>query len=111
MTQQVSPNTFTTCLHILVLFASGVPTIGGSLLDNNMAQTLQKLLVVEPQTLSSSSKDTESSMDIIPRSPQEMYEITCLVSELLPTLPGDGVFAVDALLCSPGTIVKVGLSD
>ena len=28
------------------------------------------------------------------------------VSELLPPLPGDGVFAVDALLCGPGTIVK-----
>ena len=73
-----------------------------------MAQTLQKLLVVETENISSSSKDSES-IDIIPRSPQEMYEITCLVSELLPTLPGDGVFAVDALLCSPGTIVKVSL--
>ena len=71
-----------------------------------MAQTLQKLLVVETQNISSTSKDSES-IDIIPRSPQEMYEITCLVSELLPSLPGDGVFAVDALLCSPGTIVKV----
>ena len=104
----MSPNTFTTCLHILVLFASGVPTIGGNLLDNNMAQTLQELLVVETQNISSSSKESES-MDIIARSPQEMYEITCLVSELLPSLPGDGVFAVDALLCSPGTIVKVSL--
>ena len=75
-----------------------------------MAQTLQKLLVVETQNISSSNKDSES-IDLIPRSPQEMYEITCLVSELLPTLPGDGVFAVDALLCSPGTIVKVSLID
>ena len=75
-----------------------------------MAQTLQKLLVVETQNISSSNKDSES-IDLIPRSPQEMYEITCLVSELLPTLPGDGVFAVDALLCSPGTIVKVSLIE
>ena len=75
-----------------------------------MAQTLQKLLVLETENISSSSKDSES-IDIIPRSPQEMYEITCLVSELLPTLPGDGVFAVDALLCSPGTIVKVSLIE
>ena len=36
---------------------------------------------------------------------QELFEITCLVAELLPPLPGDGVFAVDALLCSPGTLV------
>ena len=70
-----------------------------------MARTLQQLLVVETQNVPSSSKEAES-IEIIARSPQELYEITCLVSELLPALPGDGVFAVDALLCSPGTIVK-----
>ena len=107
VTQQVSPSTFTTCLHILVLFASGVPTIGATLLDHNMAKTLQQLLVVDTVGVagSSSSKDPET-IEIISRSPQELYEITSLVSELLPGLPGDGVFAVDALLCSPGTIVK-----
>eukprot|EP00092_Neocalanus_flemingeri_P014477 GFUD01015622.1.p1 GENE.GFUD01015622.1~~GFUD01015622.1.p1 ORF type:complete len:1754 (-),score=538.42 GFUD01015622.1:509-5770(-) len=107
VTQQVSPNTFTTCLHILVVFASNVPTIGRTLLGNSMAKTLQQLLVEEVQNLPGSSTSKESdSIDIIPRSPQELYEITCLVGELLPPLPGDGVFAVDALLCSPGTIVK-----
>ena len=40
------------------------------------------------------------------RSPGELYEITCLVGSLLPPLPGDGVFAVDTLLASPGTIVR-----
>ena len=107
VTQQVSPNTFTTCLHILVIFASGVPTLGPTLLDHNMAKTLQQLLVVDTAAVagSSSSKDPDT-IEIIPRSPQELYEITCLVSELLPALPGDGVFAVDALLCSPGTIVR-----
>ena len=107
VTQNVSPNTFTTCLHILVVFASNVSTIGKTLLDNSMAKTLQQLLVVEVQNLpgSSTSKDNDS-IEIIPRSPQELYEITCLVGELLPPLPGDGVFAVDALLCSPGVIVK-----
>ena len=75
-----------------------------------MARTLQQLLVVETQNVPSSSKEAES-IEIIARSPQELYEITCLVSELLPALPGDGVFAVDALLCSPGTIVKVSLND
>ena len=54
---------------------------------------------------SSSSKDPET-IEIKSQSPQEMYDITSFVSELLPGLPGDGVFAVDALLCSPGTIVK-----
>ena len=71
VTQQVSPNTFTTCLHILVIFASGVPTLGATLLDHNMAKTLQQLLVVDTVGVagSSSTKDPES-IKIIPRSPQ-----------------------------------------
>ena len=107
VTQQVSPNTFTTCLHILVLFASNVPTIAQTLLANNMAKTLHQLLVSTlPRETAGSSKDHDNSLDIIPRSPQELYEITCLVGELLPALPGDGVFAVDALLVSPGVVVR-----
>merc|ERR1719447_2608772 len=70
-----------------------------------MARTLHQLLVVETQNVPSSSKDADS-IEIIPRSAQELYEITCLVSELLPALPGDGVFAVDALLVSPGVVVR-----
>ena len=76
------------CLHILVIFASGVPT----LLDHNKT--------------TSSTKDPESIAEIIPRSPQKLYVTNSLVSELLTGLPGDRVFAVDALLCSPGIIVK-----
>ena len=72
-----------------------------------MAKTLQQLLVVDTVGMAGSSrtKDPES-IEIIPRSLQELYDITILMSELLPGLPSDSVFAVDALLCSPGTIVK-----
>ena len=35
------------------------------------------------------------------RSPQELYEITCLIGELMPRLPSDGIFSVDALLDRP----------
>ncbi len=45
-------------------------------------------------------------MDLVPRSGQELYEMTCLVGELLPPLPGDGVFAVDGLLAAPGSLVR-----
>ena len=41
----------------------------------------------------------------MPRSGQELYEMTCLVGELLPPLPGDGVFAVDSLLAAPRTLL------
>ena len=39
---------------------------------------------------------------LVPRSHQELYEMVSLIGELLPPLPGDGVFAVDALLAPPG---------
>ena len=41
---------------------------------------------------------------LVPRSHQELYEMVSLIGELLPPLPGDGVFAVDALLAPPGVL-------
>lgn len=40
-------------------------------------------------------------VELIPRLPQELYEITCLIGELMPRLPTDGIFAVDAHLDRP----------
>jgi E3 ubiquitin-protein ligase TRIP12 len=37
-------------------------------------------------------------VELVSRSPQELYEITCLIGELMPRLPTDGLFSVDALL-------------
>ena len=89
-----------------------------------MGRTLHQLLVSSKpleKSIPSSSKVCASNrqvsgifpsghvldVELIPRSPQELFEITCLVGELLPGLPGDGVFAVDALLASPGTLVSL----
>ena len=106
----VTPNTFTLCLHILVVLASNSPTISLALLRQDLGRTLHQLLVadktLQPSTSSSSSSSKISTslvqdhevMDLVPRSGQELYEMTCLVGELLPPLPGDGVFAVDGLL-------------
>jgi len=109
----VSPNTFTTCLHILVVLTSNNPTTSLHLLKQNMGETLKKLLVVPAFTenLPSSSKSTNQGLDtdlleLIPRSPQELYEMVSLIGELVPPLPGDGVFAVDALLALPGTVLR-----
>ena len=41
---------------------------------------------------------------MVQRNPQELYEITSLVAELMPPLPADGIFAVDALL--PGAYIR-----
>ena len=37
---------------------------------------------------------------------QELHEITCLIAELMPPLPADGIFAVDALLAKPGAYIR-----
>jgi len=109
----VSPSTFTTCLHILVVLTTTNPTTSLHLLQQDMGGTLKKLLVVPSFTenLPSSSKsinqglDTSDIVELVTRSPQELYEMVSLVGELLPPLPGDGVFAVDALLAPPGTVL------
>lgn len=43
-------------------------------------------------------------MELVSRSPQELYEITSLIGELMPCLPTDGFFAVDAWLTKPSTV-------
>lgn len=40
-------------------------------------------------------------VELLPRLPQELCEITCLIGELMPRLPTDGIFAVDAHLDRP----------
>ena len=35
---------------------------------------------------------------MVPRSPQELYEIVSLIGELMPALPATGLFSVDTLL-------------
>jgi hypothetical protein len=40
------------------------------------------------------------------RQPQEQFEITALIGELMPKLPSDGIFAVDALLERPSNVAK-----
>uniref|UniRef100_A0A673M5A7 E3 ubiquitin-protein ligase n=1 Tax=Sinocyclocheilus rhinocerous TaxID=307959 RepID=A0A673M5A7_9TELE len=40
----------------------------------------------------------QEQIDLVPRSPQELYELTSLICELMPCLPREGIFAVDAML-------------
>lgn len=45
-------------------------------------------------------------MSRIFRQPQEQFEITSLIGELMPKLPTDGIFSVDSLLERPSTATK-----
>lgn len=47
--------------------------------------------------MGSSSSKTET-VELVSRTPQEMFEITSLICELMPRLPTDGIFNVDNLL-------------
>ena len=37
-------------------------------------------------------------VELLPRSPQELYELVCLICELLPALPSTGIFTIDTQL-------------
>jgi E3 ubiquitin-protein ligase TRIP12 len=113
----VSSNTFVTVLHILVVMASHGSDVGPMLLEENIGATLRQLLVGSspPATTAVASTSTSASEDhnrsdeefeLVTRNPQELYEITSLVAELMPPLPADGIFAVDALLAKPGAYIR-----
>ena len=40
----------------------------------------------------------DDAVELVPRSPQELYELSCLISELMPSLPNTGIFAIDMQL-------------
>lgn len=91
----VSSPTFVIVIRMLALLCQGCPPIAVELLKSNIDVTLRHLLVgpekggrMEPP-------------ELLARSPQELYEITGLIMELMPRLPDDGVFAVDQMLWRP----------
>ncbi|PKU47913.1 e3 ubiquitin-protein ligase trip12 isoform x3 [Limosa lapponica baueri] len=66
-----------------------------NLINNNfidIAETLHFLLC------GASNGSCQEQIDLVPRSPQELYELTSLICELMPCLPKEGIFAVDTML-------------
>jgi E3 ubiquitin-protein ligase TRIP12 len=124
----VSSQTFVTVMHILVVMSSHGSEVGPLLLKENIGPTLRTLLVQEPKNnntslnasgiseanASTSSLNTSNAnntgiseiMELAQRNPQELHEITSLIAELMPPLPADGIFAVDALLAKPGAYIR-----
>ncbi|XP_017486628.1 PREDICTED: E3 ubiquitin-protein ligase TRIP12 isoform X7 [Rhagoletis zephyria] len=93
----LNTGTFTSVVRMLSLMCGNCPDLAISLLKNDIASTLLYLLTgnAEPNT------STTSHVELITRSPSELYEITCLIGELMPRLPTDGIFTVDTLLDRP----------
>lgn len=82
---------FITVLRMLSVISNRCPDLAQLLLQQNIAFTLSYLLT---GSLEVKTEDVE----LVPRSPQEWFEITCLIEELMPPLPTDGIFSVNNLL-------------
>ncbi|XP_061930796.1 E3 ubiquitin-protein ligase TRIP12 isoform X2 [Apis cerana] len=86
-----SISNFITVLRMLSVISNRCPDLAQLLLQQNIAFTLSYLLT---GSLEVKTEDVE----LVPRSPQEWFEITCLIEELMPPLPTDGIFSVNSLL-------------
>lgn len=92
MTPPVNSTTnFITVLRMLSVISNRCPDLAQLLLQQSIAYTLSYLLT---GSLEVKTEDVE----LVPRSPQEWFEITCLIEELMPPLPTDGIFSVNSLL-------------
>lgn len=89
----ISGATFITVLRLLWVMCAACPQLALALHQRSIADTLLCLLT--------GSTLHQEQVELIPRPPQELYEITCLIGELMPRLPTDGIFAVDAHLDRP----------
>ncbi|CAO1401704.1 unnamed protein product [Diamesa hyperborea] len=84
--------TFTNVVRMMSVMCANCPDLAITLLKNDIASTLLYLLT------NSSNRSNTCDVELVSRSPSELYEITCLIGELMPRLPNDGIFGVDVLL-------------
>ena len=113
--------TFTSIIHMLYTAASSCPKLAVTLLRMNIAETLVCLLtgsaenkshtrksitykpatLIHTETTSISSIKHTDPIDLLSRTPQELYEIVSLIGEMMPKLPNDEpLFQVDQFLRS-----------
>nr|XP_022913625.1 E3 ubiquitin-protein ligase TRIP12 isoform X2 [Onthophagus taurus] len=95
----ISTGTFITVLRMLSIMCANCPDLALTLLKQNISETLLYLLTGSAET-------NQDEVELVPRQPQELYEITTLIGELMPKLPSDGIFVVDSLLERPASAQK-----
>ncbi|XP_067948711.1 E3 ubiquitin-protein ligase TRIP12-like [Watersipora subatra] len=86
----ISSSTFTMVVRMFVLMCSNCPELAVCLLRQSVANTLVYLLCGE--------QVASKHVELVSRTPQELFEIVSLIGELMPALPTTGPFSVDALL-------------
>ncbi|XP_050411436.2 E3 ubiquitin-protein ligase TRIP12 [Patella vulgata] len=87
----INSATFVMVIRMMAVMCGSCPDLAVILLKQNIADTLCHLLVGTPE-------DPLLQVELVSRTPQELYEIVCLIGELLPKLPSDGIFRIDTLL-------------
>ncbi|KAK3585606.1 hypothetical protein CHS0354_004511 [Potamilus streckersoni] len=87
----ISTGTFVMVIRMLAIMCSSCPDLAVVLLRQKIADTLCYLLV-------GTSEQSSQNIELVSRTPQELYEIVCLIGELLPKLPSDGIFAIDCVM-------------
>ncbi|XP_056006148.1 E3 ubiquitin-protein ligase TRIP12-like isoform X3 [Ostrea edulis] len=97
----ISTSTFVMVIRMLSIMCASCPDLAVVLLKQKIADTLCYLLV-------GTSEEEMHTVELISRTPQELYEIVCLIGELMPALPTDGMFAIDNMLCkSHGSVIDL----
>ncbi|XP_049929881.1 E3 ubiquitin-protein ligase TRIP12 isoform X2 [Epinephelus moara] len=88
----LSSGMFIMVVRMFSLMCSNCPCLAVQLMKQNIAETLRFLLC------GASNGSCQEQIELVPRSPQELYELTSLICELMPCLPREGIFSVDVML-------------
>ncbi|KAF8778063.1 E3 ubiquitin-protein ligase TRIP12 like protein [Argiope bruennichi] len=86
----ISSQIFTTVIHMLALMCAFCSEIVVFLLQQDFAETLQYLLT--------ENCDSAKEVELTPRSPHEYLELSSLICEIMPSLPPDDLFSINALI-------------
>lgn len=99
----LNSGTFTNVIRMLSIMCANCPDLAITLLKIDIDATLLYLLTGSADPKRTTSSGGGNEVELVERNPQELYEITCLIGELMPRLPTEGIFAVDALFEKPAS--------
>lgn len=99
----LNSGTFTNVIRMLSIMCANCPDLAITLLKIDIDATLLYLMTGSSDTLATRQANGNTDIELVERNPQELYEITCLIGELMPRLPNDGIFSVDALFEKPAS--------
>ncbi|XP_075952494.1 E3 ubiquitin-protein ligase TRIP12-like [Anarhichas minor] len=88
----LSSKMFIMVVCMLSFMCSNCPCLAVQLMKQNVIETLRFLLC------GASKRSCKEHINLLPRSPEELFELTSLICELMPCLPREGIFAVDLML-------------